>query len=74
MGSGLFLVLSCIIEISVLCAKTVDTDQTPHLAASDLGLHCLPVSLLWNARHKWINMKSLEFMFKSTSVVNNRPK
>ena len=25
-----------------------------HSMASDLGLHCLPVSLLWD-RHKWIN-------------------
>ena len=23
-------------------------------AASDLGLHCWPLSLLWDARHKWI--------------------
>ena len=23
-------------------------------AASDLGLHCLPMSFLWDARHKWI--------------------
>ena len=23
-------------------------------AASDLGLHCLPMSLLWDARHKWV--------------------
>ena len=23
----------------------------PHSAASDLGLYCLPMSLLWDARH-----------------------
>ena len=23
--------------------------------ASDLGLHCLPMSLLWDARLKWVN-------------------
>ena len=23
----------------------------PHYAVSDLGLHCLPMSLLWDARH-----------------------
>ena len=34
--------------------NSVDPDQTPHSAASDLGLHCLPVSLLWDARHKWV--------------------
>ena len=25
-------------------------------AASYLGLHCLPISLLWNTRHKWVNV------------------
>ena len=25
-----------------------DPDQTPHSAASDLGMHCLPVTLLWS--------------------------
>ena len=24
-----------------------------HSAASDLGLHCLHMSLLWDTRHKW---------------------
>ena len=27
----------------------------PRSTASDLGLHCLPTSLLWDARHKWVN-------------------
>ena len=27
-------------------AKRGDPDQTPHSAASDLGPHCLPVTLL----------------------------
>ena len=27
-------------------------------AASDLGLHCLPMSLLWDARQKWVNIKT----------------
>ena len=22
------------------------------------GLHCLPMSLLWDARHKWVNILS----------------
>ena len=34
-----------------LCnANSVDPDQTPRVAASDLGLHCLPVSHLRGAR------------------------
>ena len=30
----------------------------PHSAASDLDLHCLPMSLLWDARHKWVKNNS----------------
>ena len=33
-------------------AKSVDSDQTSRSAASDLGLHFLPVQLLSDARHK----------------------
>ena len=28
----------------ILLANTVDPDQTPHYVASDLGLHCLPMT------------------------------
>ena len=28
-----------------------------HSAASDLGLHCLPMSLLWEARPKWVKSR-----------------
>ena len=28
-----------------------DLDQTPRSVAADLGLHCLPMSLLWDKRH-----------------------
>ena len=41
-------------EIPVFNANSVDPDQTPHSAASDLGPHCLQISLLWDARHKWV--------------------
>ena len=44
--------LPCFIEIPVFNANSVGSDQTPLIAASDLVLHCLPVSLLWDARHK----------------------
>ena len=37
---------------TVFNANSVDSDQMPRSAASDLGLHCLPMSLLWNTRHK----------------------
>ena len=44
------------IEMPVFSANNVDPDQTPHSAASDLGLLCLPMSHLWDAWHKWVNV------------------
>ena len=38
-----------------LFANSRDPDQMPHSAASDLGLHCLPVTLLGITRLQWIN-------------------
>ena len=38
-------------------ANSVDPNQTPqnpHFVASDLGLHGLPMSLLWDARHVYV--------------------
>ena len=40
----------------VFNANSVDPDQMPHSAASDLGLHCLSVSLLWDAWHRWVKL------------------
>ena len=39
-----------------LFAKSEDSDQTPHSAASDLGLHCLPITLLGVSRLQWVIM------------------
>ena len=52
--SGKFLFLSCFVEISELNANCVDPDQTRRSAASDLGLHYLSMSLLWDAGLKWV--------------------
>ena len=41
-------------EIPVFIANSVDPDQTPRFVASDLSLHFLPMSLLWDARYKWV--------------------
>ena len=35
-------------------AKSVNPDQTPRVAASDLGLHCFAMSLFWEARYKCV--------------------
>ena len=44
--SGKFLLLPWFTEIPVLNANSVDPEQKPRTAASDLGRHCLPMSLL----------------------------
>ena len=42
--SDYFFIL-CFIEIPVFNANSEYPDQMPHSVASDLGLHCLPVTL-----------------------------
>ena len=68
--SGLLLVLlSFIIEIPVFNANSVEPDQTPHSVVSDLGLHCLPMSLFGDARHKWVyNIPYLPYVFGQTGL------
>ena len=39
-----------------LFANSGDPDQTPHSVASDLGLHCLPITLLRVSRIQWVNL------------------
>ena len=56
---GLFLLLPCFIEIPVLNANSVYPDQTPRSAASDLGLHCLAMSHLWDARHRSVKERTV---------------
>ena len=41
----------------VVNANSVNPDQTPRSAASDLGLRCLAMSHLWDARHKNVKGK-----------------
>ena len=43
------------LEIVVFTANRVDPGQTPPSAASDLDLYWLPMSILWDARLKWVN-------------------
>ena len=41
-----------------LFANSRDPDQTPHSTASDVGLHLLPITLLWVSRLQWVNKMS----------------
>ena len=50
----------CFIKMPVINANSVDPDQTPRSTTSDLGLHCLPMSHLWDARHKWVKAMLLK--------------
>ena len=43
--SGWFSLIPPFVEISVFKANSVDIDQMLQYAVSDLGLHCLPMSL-----------------------------
>ena len=54
----LFLLLQSFVEISELHANSEDPDQTPRSVSSDLGLHCLSMSLLWDARLEWVYTRS----------------
>ena len=38
-----------------LFANSGDLDQMPHSAAADLGLHCLPITILVVSRLQWVN-------------------
>ena len=57
--SGWFLLISCFIlkkKYLLFNANSVDPDQTPRSALSDLRQHCLLMSLLWDARLKWVKL------------------
>ena len=61
--SDQFVLLQCFIGIPVIDSNSVDPDQTPRSAASDLGIHCLQMSHLWDARHKWVNLYVFLFIY-----------
>ena len=43
-------VMSILSLYSILLANSEDPYQTPHHVASDLCLHCLPMTILWISR------------------------
>ena len=48
-SGSFFLLISYFIEMNAFNANSVDPDQTPRSAASDLGLHFLPISFFMRA-------------------------
>ena len=67
--SGKFLLSLCFIEIPELNANCVDPNQMLWSAASDLGLHCLQVTLLGVSRLKLVNEKCYGIHLNSLSEV-----
>ena len=52
-----------------LFANSRNPEQTPRSAASDLGLHCLPIALLGVSRLQWIKTSPLILMqIKTTNM------
>ena len=47
-------------EMAKLSANSAELNQTPHSVVSDLGLHCLPITLLGVSRLKWVSMILLD--------------
>ena len=54
------------IEISEHNANSVNPDQTPRSAASDLGLHCLAMSISCGARLKGVKWLFFILIFTVT--------
>ena len=72
MARGPLVIMIRFLENSKLNANSVDPDQTPRSVASDLGLHCLPTSLLWSARLKLFRLLTVPRLFLcSGSPVHN---
>ena len=74
-GIWLALLLPCFTEIREFNANSIDPGQTPRSAASDLGLHCLPMFLSRDVRHKWINNHTDQvlrlFLFSAYSYLSH---
>ena len=63
-GVWLDFIITSFREYFVFRAKCIDPDQTPCSTASDLGLHCVPMSLLGDVRHKCVQLTYLELWLK----------
>ena len=47
-------------KMAKLYANSGDPVETPHSGVSDLGLHCLPITLLRVSRLQWVNENALD--------------
>ena len=51
--------------MAILLANSGDPDQTPRSAASDLGLHCLPITFLVVSRLQWVKINQNPSLMQS---------
>ena len=62
-----------------LFVNSEDPDQTPHYAESDLGLHCLQITLLGGSRLQWVKsnhiwqQKQILFVQSALHWTSNHP-
>ena len=66
LGCLVFLFIFILFWIAIMLANSEDPDQTPRSAASDLDLHCLPMSHKWNVRLICVEMKLYLFQDNMT--------
>ena len=58
--SGHFYIITILLKFLYLSANSVDTDQMPCFAASDMCLYCLSIILLWDAIHKQVKCTNVD--------------
>ena len=51
-----------------MLANSGDPDQTPHSVASDLSLHCLPMSHKNDARHILVKMQLFCYLIRVPEI------
>ena len=56
---------------TLLLENCVDPDQTPHYVASDLGLHCLLLTLLRVSVEEWVNTQITAYLENGTYAYIN---
>ena len=56
-----------------LFANSGDPDQMLHSATSDLGLHCLPVTILGVSSLLWVNVFKKSWMDANSAYPDNLP-
>ena len=66
--AGYISLIPSFVESPFFNANSVDPDQKPRSAASDLGLYCLPLSLLWDAKLKWVKLSKFGGDWLKTAI------